>query len=168
MLARIVVPFVDTSAAALSWTLSAPSLPALASLTLELGGDNHLQLAVLGSSHQARLVVGTGTVRETVACHLDHADALPRSLDHTIDLGRYRIESRVDQLDPLAFHDVVERLVTDLSADDRALVARFRGHPDAITAVAAQHRGHDVMWQTWHAYPQTAELVSTSTTVTVR
>ncbi|MFD0785789.1 DUF2617 family protein, partial [Micromonospora azadirachtae] len=56
-------------------------------------------------------------------------------------------------------------------ADDRlALVGVFPGDPDAVTALAVRSGspGGEVAWRTWHAYPQTNELVLTETVVALR
>jgi hypothetical protein len=47
-----------------------------------------------------------------------------------------------------------------VGADPRGLVGVFAG--DAFTALRAEPHGAGVRWETWHAYPQTGELVHTT------
>ncbi|MDQ7903828.1 DUF2617 family protein [Phytohabitans sp. ZYX-F-186] len=144
MLVRLDTPYADTTAGDLSFALGLPELPALH--VLRLPG---LELRLLGASHQVlwTTVDGERSV-ETVACLPGRDPHLPSAMDSP----GYRFESTVGQLP-------AEPLWRELAADPRALVGVFPGDPNAVTALRAQERG----WCTWHAYPQTGELVTTRT-----
>ena len=64
----------------------------------------------------------------------------------------------------------VAALRADLADDPYALVGVFPGDPDAVTALAVRPAppAGAVRWRTWHAYPQTNELVLTETMVALR
>ncbi|MEJ3743404.1 DUF2617 family protein [Actinomycetes bacterium KLBMP 9797] len=143
MLVRLDVPYADSTAGDLSFALGLPVLPALHTLRLSAT----LELRLLGASHQ----VVAGDLVETVACLPGRAPHLPPSVD---DPG-YRFAATVERLD----RTVAAALWRDLVRDPRALVGVFPGDPDAVTALRADDHG----WQTWHAYPQTGELVVTRT-----
>jgi hypothetical protein len=145
VLVSLDVPYADSTAGDLSFALGLPLLPALHTLRL----SETLELRLLGASHQ----VVAGHLVETVACLPGRAPHLPPAVDN---LG-YRFSSAVEPLD----RAVTAALWRDLAADPRALVGVFPGDPDAVTALRADGRG----WQTWHAYPQTGELVVTRTVV---
>lgn len=141
---RLDTPYADTTAGDLSFALGLPELPALH--TLRLPG---LELRLLGASHQVVWTTVDGErLVETVACLPGRDPHLPPAMDGP----GYAFTSRVE---PLA-HAPLWR---DLAADPRALVGLFPGDPDAVTALRAEERG----WRTWHAYPQTGELVTTQT-----
>ena len=61
----------------------------------------------------------------------------------------------------------VAALRADLADDPYALVGVFPGDVDAVTALSVRPDPPDgtVGWRTWHAYPQTNELVLTETVV---
>ncbi|MDT0302346.1 DUF2617 family protein [Streptomonospora wellingtoniae] len=158
-------PFADTRAADLTWTLDAPELPALLARTRVLAGYR-VELRVLGASHQVVLADGgERLLTETVACLPDLRGDLPRRARHApAGLDSYEFTSRVSTLGPLAFAERVERVRAAVDGDPRGVVAAFPGAPQAITALlpeAAPRAG--VRWRTWHAYPQTQELVVTAT-----
>lgn len=144
MLVRLDTPYADTTAGDLSFALGLPELPALH--VLHLPG---LELRLLGASHQVVCTTVEGTrLVETVACLPGHDPHLPPTVD---GIG-YRFESAVEPLDAAPSW-------RELAADPRALVGVFPGDPNAVTALLAEERG----WRTWHAYPQTGELVTTRT-----
>lgn len=140
---RLDTPYADTTAGDLSFALGLPELPALH--VLRLPG---LELRLLGASHQVVWTAADGErCVETVACLPGHDPHLPS----TMDGAGYRFESTVERLGPPIWDE--------LAADPRALVGVFPGDPNAVTALRAEGRG----WRTWHAYPQTGELVTTRT-----
>jgi hypothetical protein len=144
VLVRLDTPYTDTTAGDLSFALGLPELPALH--VLRLPG---LELRLLGASHQVvwTRVDGERLV-ETVACLPGRDPHLPPSVDG----AAYRFESTVERLGTAPSW-------RELAADPRALVGVFPGDPDAVTALRAEDRG----WRTWHAYPQSGELVTTRT-----
>jgi hypothetical protein len=145
VLVRLDTPYADTTAGDLSFALGLPVLPALH--VLHLGST--VEFRLLGASHQ---VVWPGGV-ETVACLPGRAPHLPGAVDD----GAYRFSSTVEPLDRTA----TQMLWRQLESDPQALVGAFPGDPDAVTAMRAERTG----WRTWHAYPQTGELVTTHTTL---
>lgn len=158
---QIHVPFVDVSAAGLRWAMGLPEQPALVERTIDLGDDRSLALRILGASHQVLVRHGERVlVSETVACGLPDADALPER----VESGGYLITSRVERLHGAQLRRAVADLLAVLDEDPCAVVGGFPGDPDAVTAlVADEPTAGTVSWRTWHAYPQTGELVTTST-----
>ncbi|BCB90254.1 DUF2617 family protein [Phytohabitans suffuscus] len=144
MLVRLDTPYADTTAGDLSFALGLPELPALH--VLRLPG---LELRLLGASHQViwTTVDGERCV-ETVACLPGRDPRLPPA----VDSPGYAFSSTVEPLPGVPPW-------RELAADPRALVGVFPGDPNAVTALRAQESG----WCTWHAYPQTGELVTTRT-----
>ena len=67
-------------------------------------------------------------------------------------------------------HTRIAGLRADLADDPYALVGVFPGDADAVTALAVRtDLPHGSLgWRTWHAYPQTNELVLTETVVALR
>lgn len=164
MLAELAVPYADSSAAALRWEVDGPCPEPLATVRVVFAAGC-LELAVLGSSHAATLVVGDAVTTETVACTTLAGQPLPASAERLVAVGRYRFRSATARLG----HDGVRRevaTVADFLADRAdAIVARFPGDSDAVTALAATPRRGGIGWRTWHAYPERGELVVTATEV---
>lgn len=161
MKARIETRFADSRAADLSLAYGLRLLPALGTHRVTLGGIT-LELRVLGASHQ--VVIGDWS--ETVACLPSRAGLLPAVAEKTVGDYMVRFDSLCDH--PTDFEKTVSRIVDDCAADPHSLVAEFPGSPLAVTALSASLAGGGVSWQTWHAYPQTGELVWTSSVVTPR
>lgn len=68
---------------------------------------------------------------------------------------------------PEGFRTSVAEALDRVRAHDRHLVVGFPGDPDALTALALTGAGPGCLsWQTWHVYPQHAEIVRTATTLT--
>lgn len=155
MLVRIDTPYADTTAGDLSFALGLPELPALHVLAIPAAG---LALRLLGASHQ---VVLADRCVETVAC----LPGQPASLPTAVSDGGYRFTASVRRLDPAGMSREVARLRAGLAGDPYALIGVFPGGPDAVTGLRAEFEAGVVGWRTWHAYPQTGELVCTRTTV---
>lgn len=155
MLVDLTLPYADTTAADLSFALGLPAAPALHVLEIpELG----LQLRLLGASHQVMM----GDLSETVACLPGRRPDLPGAVADE----RYRFSADVRVLSAAEMSAEVGRLRAELSGHPHGLVGQFPGSPDAITALLAYRDGAGAVgWRTWHAYPQTGELVETSTSV---
>ena len=162
MLARLSVPFVDASAGQLTWGLVPATGPPLARISVSLRGAD-VDLTVLGASHQVMARVGEVTCVEAVTCGGIGLSPLPRRAARDLPGLRYSVSSSVERLDPETFTGRARRLREDLGPEPRALVGSFPGHPDALTALLARADGEGVVWQTWHAYPLTGELVLTTT-----
>lgn len=163
-------PFADTSAADLAWTLDAPELPALLTRTRGLAGYR-VELRVLGASHQVVLSAPSGgapLLTETVACLPGAGGGLPgRAGPPVAGLASYDFTSSVATPARAAFAEQVERVRAAVEGDPRGVVAAFPGDPQAITALLPEALpAGGVRWRTWHAYPQTRELVTTVTTCT--
>ncbi|MDA8369547.1 MAG: DUF2617 family protein [Nocardiopsaceae bacterium] len=158
-------PFADTRAGELRWSLDRAALPALLSRTCEVGGHT-LELRVLGASHQVRLGTAAGAVTETVACVPGLAGDLPELAAPTVPgLADYTFTSAVSVLDPAAFAAEVARIRAATARDPHGLVASFPGSPHALTVLRCEPAGESgLRWHTWHTYPQTGELVATTTT----
>ena len=166
MLAQLAVPYVDVSAADLSWALAAAGLPPLATVDLAVGTAS-VRLTVLGASHEVVASLGEATCTEAIACGVP-GGPLPPSATRDVPGLRYRFSSTVLELPPdeLAAH--TRRLRSRLAPDPWGLVAAFPGHPEAVTALAVRGHGAALRWRTWHAYPRSGELVVTSTQVRPR
>jgi hypothetical protein len=153
VLVRLATPYADTTAADLCFALGLPAQPALHVLSIDVGNATTLELRLLGASHQVRV----NDLSETVACLPDRPPSLPSTVDH----GGYRFTARVHRLAPAAFARTVAALQARAADDHRALVGVFPGSAQAVTILAAHRKG----WRTWHAYPQSGELVETATEV---
>ncbi|MFG3581029.1 DUF2617 family protein [Micromonospora chersina] len=161
MLVALDAPYVDTRAADLSLALGGPERPALHVRELTLPGGLRLRLRLLGASHQ----VICGDLTETVACLPGHPPHLPDAL-HDETAG-YRFTATVLRPAGDGLRTRVAALRAELADDPYALVGVFPGDEDAVTALAVRPTPPDgsVAWRTWHAYPQTNELVLTETVV---
>jgi hypothetical protein len=113
-----------------------------------------------------------GELVETVACLPGPRPELPAELADPAT--GYRFTARVLRLDPAAMSARTAVLRRELADDPYALIGVFPGGPEAITALRlhrsrtpAERAGGFVAigWSTWHAYPQSGELVETETVV---
>ncbi|MET7965864.1 DUF2617 family protein [Micromonospora sp. NPDC005305] len=161
MLVALQAPYVDTRAADLSLDLGGPERPALHVREVTLPGGLRLRLRLLGASHQ----VVCGDLTETVACLPGRPPHLPDAL-HDETAG-YRFTATVLRPAGDGLRTRVAALRADLADDPYALVGVFPGDEDAVTALAVRPEppAGSVSWRTWHAYPQTNELVLTETVV---
>lgn len=166
MRVSIGAPFVDASALRLSWRLAERPRPPLEVLELPVTGGK-LQLGVLGSSHQACLVTGGQRCVEVVACDGGPGTGLPVKATRRVGQVAYAFEATVRCVDGHALAAAVDNLVSRYEDEPSALVAVFPGSPHAATILAADLLGPAVGWRTWHAYPQTGELVETHTEVVI-
>lgn len=158
----LAVPYADVRAADLVLALGAPAVPALGEVRLELGPYT-LTLGVLGHSHQA-LVTGEGVhLREQVACRPGVPGDLPATLSQDAGAHHYAFTSDVVALTA----DAIAQVTAAVARDPQGLVGTFGADPGAFTALrAAPERCDDgragIAWETWHAYPQSGELVVTT------
>ncbi|MEU6072404.1 DUF2617 family protein [Micromonospora sp. NPDC047074] len=168
MLVTLDAPYVDTSAADLSLALDDVERPALHVLDLDLPGDVRLRLRLLGASHQVVLHAPGSTLTETVACLPGRPPVLPSAV-HDEATG-YRFTATVLRPAGTGLGDQVAALRADLADDPYALVGVFPGDEDAVTALSVRPDppAGTLAWRTWHAYPQTNELVLTETVVALR
>lgn len=133
-------------AADLVHAIDAPRVRALETLRVEVGGLA-VELGLLGHSHQ----VCVADLVETVAC----VPGVPGDLPPSLAAGRYRFTASVSPLDARA-----AAIAAAVGEDPCGLVGVFAG--DAFTALRATPLRDGVQWETWHAYPQTGELVHTT------
>lgn len=160
MLATLDVPYVDTRAADLVWTLDHVVLPALA---VAVAGP--LELRVLGASHQVVL----DDLVETVAClpgEPGEPVRLPGDVRREAGGWTYRFRATVEELPAAVLRTRVGEL-RRLADEPSAVVAAFPSDPDAVTALRADRFGAGAAgWSTWHAYPGAGQLVTTWTELT--
>jgi hypothetical protein len=158
---ELVVPFADVRSDALCWALGLPEREPLAQCSVVSGGLR-VELRILGASHQVLVRDGRNGVllSETVACDLPGAAPMPAHAARP----DYEFAATVEQLpgDELAAR--VQRLEESLAGRPDAVAAAFPGVPHAVTALAMAIDGFG--WESWHVYPQTGELVHTTTRVT--
>lgn len=155
MLATLDTPYADARADALSFALGLPRMDALAVLPVERAGLT-VEFRLLGASHQ----VIAGPLSETVACLPGAADPLPGDAERIVDGWTYGFAaSTAVHADDAAFAAAVEDVRARLAGRGDALMGTFPGSPYAVTALALE--GAALGWRTWHAYPQTREIVMT-------
>ncbi|MEW2352600.1 DUF2617 family protein [Spirillospora sp. NPDC029432] len=161
MLAPLDTPYADTRADALSFALGLPPMDALAVLPVRNGGLA-LELRLLGASHQVIVEPGFS---ETVACLPGDPEPLPGRLhaDHAGWAYDFTATTAAHG-DGAAFEHAVDELLARLDGRADALTGTFPGSPHAVTALALTtdpSRPGRTGWHTWHAYPQTREIVMT-------
>ncbi|MDL9936962.1 DUF2617 family protein [Gordonia sp. ABSL1-1] len=159
------VAYADTRAAQLGFSLTAPAQPALAESAGTVG-EIAIALRLLGASHQVIVDDGRRRICETLACLPGETGDRPASLEQS----GYRFTSRIDVHSPVSMADLVgdvaRTVVERRAAGLPALLGRFPGEPNAVTAIAvAPADDHRVSWQTWHTYPQSGEVVVTTSTL---
>lgn len=173
MLVSLDTPYADSTAADLSLALDGPEQPALHVLEVTLHDEVTVSLRLLGASHQVLLQTPGAIRSETVACLPGAPPSLPTAVER--EEGRYRFSAEVLRLTRVELGTRMTALRDELVGDPYALVGVFPGDPDAITALRVRLDESDqpegpwatVRWHTWHAYPQTDELVQTETAVTL-
>lgn len=162
---ELVVPYRDTRAAELCWSLSLPVQPALAVRSVELAGLT-LEIRLLGASHQVLTWAEDGTellFTETVACLPEWAGPLPDRQALRLAGGGYAVASETLVLDGPAFDRAVDRIRRAVQANPASLAGCYPGAPGALTAVLPEAAPTGVRWTTWHSYPQDGRLVRTRT-----
>ncbi|HEY8479954.1 MAG TPA: DUF2617 family protein [Spirillospora sp.] len=159
MRATLDTPYADARADALSFALGLPRMGALAVLPVERAGLT-VELRLLGASHQ----VIAGSLSETVACLPGKAEPLPRRARTTIPGWDYEFAATTAaHSDDTAFARAVEAVCERLDDRGDALTGDFPGSRHAVTALALEDAPDEtgIGWRTWHAYPQTREIVMT-------
>lgn len=167
MLTILNTAYTDTRAGDLAWALGREPLPALACLDLELSGT-HVQLRLLGASHQVLLDEGYGSCSETVACMPGSSTPLPLGVSKGFGEWEYEFAARVETLSPGSFSGRAAELLALVADHPNGLAGTFPGAPHAFTALLVQRHEGQVQWRTWHSYPQEGCLVSTRTRVGAR
>lgn len=146
------VPFVDTAPADLTYSTAAAELPALATKTV-----GPVELRVLGASHQVKV----GNWIETLACQHGQLPHLPV---YATAPG-YTFTARVDTLTAGSLAGEVATLTEAIDRHPHGLLVAFRGDPLALTGMTADVTAQRASWTTWHVYPQTSQIVTTSSTL---
>ncbi|GAA2084257.1 DUF2617 family protein [Streptomyces albiaxialis] len=167
MLTTLKTAYSDTRAGDLAWALGREPLPALAALDLELAGA-HVQLRLLGASHQVLLDEEYGSCSETVACMPGSSTPLPLGVSKRFGEWEYEFAARVETLSGGSFAGRASELLALVSDHPNGLAGTFPGAPHAFTALLVQRHEGQVHWRTWHSYPQEGRLVATRTRVGVR
>ena len=164
MLRELEVPFLDAAADQLVWQLGAPPQTALAVLRVDQDGDRSLEVRLLGASHQVLVDDGGATVcSELVACRPGApGDLPPTAVRRVADLD-YRFASTVRRVGAPELATAAAELRAR-AGEAGMLVGSFPGSPHAVTAVEVLGTG----WRTWHLYPQTGEIVTTTTSLEAR
>ncbi len=136
----------------LRWATGMSPIEPLAARRVALNSAT-VELRVLGASHQ----VLVGGFSETVACGLPGGATMPtKSSD-----GPYAFASRTERFAAPDYATRVRGLIDTLTGDPAAIVAGFPGSELAVTGLRAEQIDDAISWTTWHAYPQTGELVTT-------
>ncbi len=165
--ASIAAPFVDSRAADLRLAYGLAPLPALGVHRVAVPGGE-VELRVLGASHQVVADLDGVGWSETVACLAGHDGALPESDEAQHGSLRSRFAARCRRLAVAEFEARVRALRRHGERHPDALVGAFPGSPLAVTALLVRVAAGGVGWRSWHAYPQTAEIVETTSLVETR
>lgn len=158
---QLPAPYRDARARDLGLALGLPPQPALL-VRVVTRSRLAVELRVLGASHQVLLLRdGRLACSETVACGVD-SGGLPGSREWQADTLRCRFLATTST--PRPFAAEVGALLASLTGDRDAACAVFPGHPLAATGLRVRFADGGATWQTWHTYPQTGEIVTTTTT----
>ena len=161
------VAFADARAADLGLHLDLPPQPALAVQTVD-GPCWSAELRILGASHQVLIHQrGRRVCSETVACHLPEASFRLTPLPGRHQTGSdYEFRSQVEVVESAELRRRVQELVGGDGGDPYSLCARFPGDELGATALRldphVRPNGAWFSWRTWHTYPRTGEVVTTS------
>ena len=159
MLTDLAVPFVDTSASALSWWLGEGPAPLASARLVSSGGEVELQL--LGASHRVVARAGDAEIAEVVACGLSGGPLPPRH-EEWHGRTRYRLASSTTSYDARGLARVARDLRRRWTPDRQALVGAFPGSPHAVTVLVARPVVRGWSWASWHVYPRSGEVVRTT------
>ncbi|KWW97788.1 DUF2617 domain-containing protein [Carbonactinospora thermoautotrophica] len=160
-------PYTDVCAGQLIWQLGGGPRQALAMLPLQFG-DVDLELRLLGASHQVLLASPRGACVETVACVAGQPGYLPEHVSEQVEGWRYEFRAVIKKHDQEAFVREITTLTRTVEAHPAGLVGQFPGSPLAVTILLAQATRGVIGWRTWHAYPQSWEIVTTESRVEPR
>ncbi|MGC9544189.1 DUF2617 family protein [Streptomyces sp. UG1] len=155
------VPFLDTDADHLCFSLDLTERPALAERVVLLGGLV-VRLRLLGASHQ----VFAGPVGETVACLRGAVRGLPETCTRHLPGWIYEFGATTRRLVSGEFSAEVARVLDRAADAEHSLCGVFPGSPEAVTAVVVEEAvegspGVGLVWRSWHTYPQNGQIVST-------
>ncbi|KGN33805.1 hypothetical protein N802_08340 [Knoellia sinensis KCTC 19936] len=161
------LPYLDTRAEDLRWSLAHGELPAVATRR-PVGLP--LEMRILGASHQVVLDgPGMPALIETVAYVPGRGEPLPRPGVRTQVAGApwvYELTTQVEELAAGPLRARVDALMEGLRGRPGALTACFPGDHHAVTALHAEPTPDGgARWTTWHVYPQHGQVVQTRTRV---
>ncbi|WP_025273947.1 DUF2617 family protein [Haloglycomyces albus] len=161
MITALDVPFIDVSAANLTFRPDAPALPVLDSIEAQRG-PLALSLRLLGASHQAVVATPEGTLAETLAYRTDLDPDLPSEFGQNAGQWRHEYTCVVETL---SLPDLRTRIrgLQARAHRDGTLIGVFGDSPDAITALEVGDT--QMEWTTVHTYPQYGEVVTTRSCV---
>jgi hypothetical protein len=164
LLVQLELPFVDARAADLTLALGAAPEDGLGALTLEAAGAV-AELRLLGCSHQALVRSDDYELSELVACRPGRTAPLPSRADQALGGLRYDFRARVSRMSPDRYADAAAAVTARVAARQDGLVGVFPGAEGAFTALQLSAQGSGLRWQSWHGYPQSAELVYTASRI---
>ncbi|HEU5128191.1 MAG TPA: DUF2617 family protein [Glycomyces sp.] len=153
------MPYVDVSAASLTFRPDAPSMPVLDRLDRD-AGPLRLSLRLLGASHQAVVATPDGLIAETLAYRDGLASDLPERFSQRVGAWRHRYTCTVEHLGVPELRARVRRL-HERSEEADLLVGVFGDRPDAVTALEVTGL-EPLTWRTVHTYPQHGQIVTTT------
>jgi hypothetical protein len=156
VLTDLAVPYVDTSAAALSWWLGDGPTPLARARLTSSGGD--VELKLLGASHRVVARAGDAEVAEVVACGVAGGPLPPRH-EEWHGRSRYRLTSSTTSYDERGLARAARELRRRWTPDPQALVGAFPGSPHALTVLVARPVDLGWSWASWHVYPRSGEVV---------
>ncbi|HEX2143968.1 MAG TPA: DUF2617 family protein [Glycomyces sp.] len=160
------MPFVDVSAASLTFRPDAPSMPVLDRMERD-AGPLRLSLRLLGASHQAVVATPDGLISETLAYRSDLGPDLPEAFSQRVGSWRHRYECAVETLTIARLREQVRALrdrAMMRTTEPDLLVGVFGEDSDALTALEVTGTA-PLSWRTVHTYPQHGEIVTTRSTV---
>jgi hypothetical protein len=160
--ASITVPYADVRAADLTLELGLARVPALEVLRVPLG-PGLLELRLLGHSHQARAELPGAAFSETVRCAPGARGGLPASSTDAAGPLVLRLHRRRRAARPARARRRSRRGSPPIRAGSWASSAPI---PAPSRPCAPRRRppggaAGGLAWETWHAYPQSGELVRT-------
>lgn len=156
------MPYVDVSAASLTFRPDAPSMPVLDRLVRD-AGPLRLSLRLLGASHQAVVATPDGLIAETLAYRDGLAPDLPERFTQRVGGWRHRYTCGVERLTVPELRDRV-RALRSRGDEDGVIIGVFGDRPDALTALEVTGTA-PLAWRTVHTYPQYGEIVTTEAAV---
>jgi len=156
VLTRLEAPFADVRASDLSLAIGLEAQPALRTLEVAVAGLT-VELRLLGCSHQALLRAPGRSWSETVACRPGVSGRLPEQRTERCAFGTYVFRAHVERLEC----ERAMAIARSAAADPLGLAGVFGRPAGAFTALKLRERPGEVAWTTWHAYPQSEELVVT-------
>ncbi|MGH8791584.1 MAG: DUF2617 family protein [Stackebrandtia sp.] len=168
MIVDLDIPFEDTCVCDLRYLPGAPDIPVLGSMEFpDIVPGASLSLRLLGASHQAVLTLPEGHYAETVACVPDSGGPLPKRSTVSVGSWQCRFDHRVDVLSAadLAVECAWLRERAARLDPTWTLVGTFPGSPDALTYLHVDRfeTGEALGWSTVHVYPESGQMVHTST-----